>query len=83
MRQFETSVLDDEEEAGALGLTGVPAFVANRKAALTGAQPVKNLECNLSITSAAVDARPARGVVSPSPEAARGSRRVGGVLWRS
>jgi predicted DsbA family dithiol-disulfide isomerase len=42
-REFAKSVLDDEEEAGALGLTGVPAFVANRKAALTGVQPVKNL----------------------------------------
>ena len=42
-RELEKSVLDDEEDAGALGLTGVPAFVANRKAALTGAQPVKNL----------------------------------------
>jgi predicted DsbA family dithiol-disulfide isomerase len=42
-RQFEKDVLDDEEEAGRLGLTGVPAFVANRKAALTGVQPVKNL----------------------------------------
>ena len=42
-RQFEKSVLGDEEEAGGLGLTGVPAFVANRKAALTGVQPVKNL----------------------------------------
>jgi predicted DsbA family dithiol-disulfide isomerase len=42
-RQFEKSVSDDEEQAGVLGLTGVPAFVANRKAALTGVQPAKNL----------------------------------------
>jgi predicted DsbA family dithiol-disulfide isomerase len=42
-RRFERSVLDDEEAAGVLGLTGVPAFVANRKAALTGVQPEKNL----------------------------------------
>lgn len=42
-RQLEKSVTDDEEEAGTLGLTGVPAFVANRRAALTGVQPVKNL----------------------------------------
>jgi predicted DsbA family dithiol-disulfide isomerase len=42
-RQFEKSVLGDEEDAGALGLTGVPAFVADRKTALTGVQPVKNL----------------------------------------
>jgi predicted DsbA family dithiol-disulfide isomerase len=41
--QFDKSVLEDEEDAGVLGLTGVPAFVANRKAALTGVQPVKNL----------------------------------------
>lgn len=42
-RQFEKGVIDDEQEAGVLGVTGVPAFVANRKAALTGVQPVKNL----------------------------------------
>jgi len=30
-------------QAGRLGVSGVPAFVANRKAALSGVQPVKNL----------------------------------------
>jgi predicted DsbA family dithiol-disulfide isomerase len=42
-RQFETSVIGDEREAGVLGVTGVPAFVANRRGAITGVQPVKNL----------------------------------------
>lgn len=41
--QFEKSVLADEREAAALGISGVPAFVANRKAALTGVQPIENL----------------------------------------
>ena len=41
--QFAKGVLDDEQEAGRLGVTGVPAFVANRKAALTGVRPVENL----------------------------------------
>lgn len=41
--QFAASVLADEGEAARLGLNGVPAFVANRKAALTGVQPVENL----------------------------------------
>jgi predicted DsbA family dithiol-disulfide isomerase len=42
-REFEPSVMTDEEEAGMLGLGGVPAFVANRKAALSGVQPLENL----------------------------------------
>ncbi len=42
-REFEKSVLEDEREAEALGVSGVPAFVANRKAALSGVQPVENL----------------------------------------
>jgi len=41
--EFLPSVLSDEREAGALGINGVPAFVAERKAALTGVQPVENL----------------------------------------
>jgi predicted DsbA family dithiol-disulfide isomerase len=41
--QFAASVLTDEGEAARLGLSGVPAFVANRRAALTGVQPVENL----------------------------------------
>ena len=43
-RQFEKSVLDDERQAEALGVRGVPAFFVNRKAALTGVQPVDNLK---------------------------------------
>jgi len=42
-REFERSVLEDERTAEALGLRGVPAFVANRKAALSGVQPVDSL----------------------------------------
>src|SRR5687768_14360061 len=38
------SVLDDEREAEALAIRGVPAFLANQKAALTGVQPVDNLK---------------------------------------
>ena len=41
--EFAASVLADEREAARLGVSGVPAFVANRKAALSGVQPVKNL----------------------------------------
>jgi predicted DsbA family dithiol-disulfide isomerase len=41
--QFAASVLADEGEAARLGLSGVPAFVANRRAALTGVQPIENL----------------------------------------
>jgi len=41
--EFAASVLADEGEAARLGLSGVPAFVANRKAALSGVQPVANL----------------------------------------
>jgi len=38
------SVLADEREARKLGISGVPAFVANRKAALSGVQSVENLK---------------------------------------
>jgi predicted DsbA family dithiol-disulfide isomerase len=37
-------VVADEHEAARLGLNGVPAFVADRKAALSGVQPVENLK---------------------------------------
>lgn len=40
---FAESVLADEHEAARLGVRGVPAFVANRKAALSGVQPIENL----------------------------------------
>src|SRR5947207_11339156 len=41
--EFATSVLADEGEAARLGVSGVPAFIANRRAALSGVQPVENL----------------------------------------
>lgn len=40
---FLESVLADENDAERLGVRGVPAFMANRKAALSGVQPVENL----------------------------------------
>lgn len=43
-REFEKTVLEDEREASALGIAGVPAFIANRRAALSGVQPVENLK---------------------------------------
>ena len=43
-REFEKNVLADEREAEMLGLTSVPAFVASRKAALSGVQPLENLK---------------------------------------
>ena len=42
-RRFEPAVLADEREAEALGVSGVPAFVADRKAALSGVQTTENL----------------------------------------
>jgi len=42
--EFAVSVLADEREAARLGVSGVPAFVANRQAALSGVQPVENLK---------------------------------------
>jgi predicted DsbA family dithiol-disulfide isomerase len=41
--EFEKSVLEDEHEAAILGISGVPAFVANRRAALSGVRPVEDL----------------------------------------
>jgi predicted DsbA family dithiol-disulfide isomerase len=42
--EYLDSVLADEREARKLGISAVPAFVANRKAALRGVQPVENLK---------------------------------------
>lgn len=42
--EFVASVMADEREAARLGVTGVPAFVADRKTALSGAQPFENLK---------------------------------------
>jgi predicted DsbA family dithiol-disulfide isomerase len=44
--EFEQSVLADQRAAQALGVRGVPAFVANRTAALSGVQTVEGL-CEL------------------------------------
>ena len=41
---FQASVLEDERDAEALGVTGVPAVVADRKAALSGVQPLQRLQ---------------------------------------
>jgi predicted DsbA family dithiol-disulfide isomerase len=43
-RRFERTVLDDERDAERLGITGVPAFVADRKAAASGVQTVQALK---------------------------------------
>jgi predicted DsbA family dithiol-disulfide isomerase len=42
-REFTESVVADEREARALGVTAVPAFIANRRAALSGVQTAENL----------------------------------------
>lgn len=42
-REFETGVLQDEQEAAQIGVSAVPAFVANRKAAVSGVQTVESL----------------------------------------
>jgi predicted DsbA family dithiol-disulfide isomerase len=43
-RDFEGLVMADEHEAEELGVRGVPAFVASRRAALSGVQSVAALE---------------------------------------
>lgn len=43
-KQFEPDVLSDENEAATLGLHSVPAFIFNRRFALTGVQPLTALE---------------------------------------
>ena len=42
--EFEKSVLEDERAAARLGVTGVPAFIANRRATLSGVRPVEHLQ---------------------------------------
>ncbi len=42
-REFEPGVLADEREAAELGVGGVPAFVADRRLALSGVQHVERL----------------------------------------
>ena len=43
-REFEDDVLADERAAESLGVTGVPAFIADRRAMLFGVQPVATLQ---------------------------------------
>ena len=43
-KQFEPNVIADEREAAELGVHAVPAFVFNRRFALTGVQPTAALE---------------------------------------
>jgi predicted DsbA family dithiol-disulfide isomerase len=43
-RDYEAAILDDEREAETLRISGVPAFVADRRAMLTGVQPAENLK---------------------------------------
>jgi len=43
-REFEKSVIADEKEAETLGLSGVPAFIANRNFALSGVQSFESLK---------------------------------------
>lgn len=42
-RAFEPGVLADERDAAELGVSGVPAFVADRRLALSGVQSVEGL----------------------------------------
>jgi predicted DsbA family dithiol-disulfide isomerase len=43
-RDFETSVLADEHDAERLGVSGVPAIVADRRVALSGVQSLTRLQ---------------------------------------
>ena len=43
-QEFQESVLQDEQEAARIGVNAVPAFVADRKAALSGVQSRESLE---------------------------------------
>jgi len=51
-KQFEPTVIADEREAAELGVHAVPAFVFNRRFALTGVQPLAALEQMLNRASA-------------------------------
>lgn len=42
--EFEASVIADEREAAELGMSGVPAFVADRRLALSGVQSLEGLQ---------------------------------------
>jgi predicted DsbA family dithiol-disulfide isomerase len=43
-KEYLDRVVADQEEARKLGITGVPALVANRRIALSGVQSVENLQ---------------------------------------
>ena len=51
-KHFEPSVIADEREAAELGVNAVPAFVFNRRFALTGVQSVEALEQMVNRVSA-------------------------------
>jgi predicted DsbA family dithiol-disulfide isomerase len=53
-RQFEPAVRADSDDAHAMGLTGVPAFVADRRVAVTGVRPVETLRQLVAHARAAV-----------------------------
>ena len=42
--EFEPQIMNDESEAAALGVHAVPAFVANRRTALSGVQSLSALQ---------------------------------------
>ena len=42
--EFTESVIADEDAAEMIGVSGVPAFVADRRTALSGVQPLENLQ---------------------------------------
>lgn len=42
--EFEAQVIEDERDAAALGVSAVPAFVANRRVALSGVQSLATLQ---------------------------------------
>ena len=42
--EFTENVIADEEAAEMIGVSGVPAFVADRRTALSGVQPLENLQ---------------------------------------
>lgn len=47
-KEFAASVLADEREAAELGVSGVPAFVADRRLALSGVQSLEGLQALVS-----------------------------------
>jgi len=53
--EFATDVRADQELAGMLGITGVPAFVFDRSTALSGAQPVDTMRAAIERALDSVD----------------------------